>query len=122
MNCRVEAAASIRADPKLLDQLFVNLMKNATEHGRTDGLLSIEVGVDGPGFYIEDDGAGLPADPEQVFETGFTTKGDGTGIGLAIVRQVAEAHGWTVEATESDAGGARFVVEGVEFVDREDGD
>jgi len=122
VSCRVDADASIRADPKLLDQLFVNLMKNATEHGRTDGRLTIEVGVEGTGFYIEDDGVGLPADSDRVFETGFTTKGDGTGIGLAIVRQVAEAHGWTVEASESAAGGARFVVGGVEFVDREDGD
>ena len=122
VSLSVDDEASIRADPKLLDQLFVNLMKNATQHGRTDGPLTIEVGVDGSGFYIEDDGEGLPADSERVFETGFTTKGDGTGIGLAIVRQVAKAHGWTVEATESAAGGARFVVEGVEFVDREDGD
>ncbi|MFB6223316.1 MAG: ATP-binding protein [Haloarcula sp.] len=43
-----------------------------------------------------------------MFEHGYTTSEDGTGYGLAIVTEVAEAHNWTVTATESDDGGARF--------------
>ena len=42
------------------------------------------------------------------------TADDGTGLGLAIVRAVVEAHGWDIRATESDQGGARFEVTGVE--------
>ena len=62
------------------------------------------------GFAVADDGPGIPADDrDRVFESGYTT-GDGTGLGLAIVKTIAEAHGWTVSVTESDAGGARFVV------------
>ena len=66
------------------------------------------------GFYLEDDGPGIPpADRDAVFEWGYSSTPEGTGFGLAIVREVAEAHGWSVSATESDAGGARFEVTGV---------
>ena len=50
-----------------------------------------------------------------MFEPGHTTAETGTGFGLSIVRDVAEAHGWSVAVTESDDGGARFDVCGVEF-------
>jgi signal transduction histidine kinase len=43
-----------------------------------------------------------------VFESGETFSVDGTGFGLAIVEDIAEAHGWRVELAESDSGGARF--------------
>ncbi|TKX82824.1 HAMP domain-containing histidine kinase, partial [Halorubrum sp. SS5] len=46
---------------------------------------------------------------------GHTTSQSGTGFGLRIVEQVADAHGWSVRAVESDEGGARFEVTGVEF-------
>ena len=66
------------------------------------------------GFYVEDDGPGIPpGDRDTVFEWGYSSTLKGTGFGLAIVREVAEAHGWSVSATESDAGGARFEVTGV---------
>ncbi|MFC7225821.1 ATP-binding protein [Salinirubellus salinus] len=63
--------------------------------------------LDGGGFYVEDDGPGLPRE-ESVFASGVTTAADGTGLGLAIVKQVAEAHGWSVRAGEAPTGGARF--------------
>ena len=48
------------------------------------------------GFYAEDDGPGVPDDGrEQVFDVGNPTSGDGTGFGLAIGREGAEAHGWS---------------------------
>ena len=75
--------------------------------------LTITVSTLENGFAVSDDGVGIPAgDRESVFESGYTTIEDGTGFGLSIVAQIAEAHGWTVAATESDAGGARF-----EFLD-----
>ena len=65
---------------------------------------------EGDGFYVEDDGPGIPAgERERVFDHGYTT-GDGTGLGLAIVERVADAHGWSVRVGESEAGGARFEI------------
>jgi len=64
---------------------------------------------DGGGFYVADDGPGIPPDErDDVFEHGYTTDSGGTGLGLTIVERIADAHGWTVAATESEAGGARF--------------
>lgn len=58
---------------------------------------------------------GIPeADRETVFETGYSTLPDGTGFGLNIVKQIAEAHDWAVRITESEAGGARIELTGIE--------
>jgi hypothetical protein len=68
------------------------------------------------GFYVADDGPGIPpGERDRVFEPGHRTAETGTGFGLSIVRDVAEAHGWSVAVTESDDGGARFDACGVEF-------
>jgi signal transduction histidine kinase len=67
------------------------------------------------GFYVEDDGVGVQAEsPDRIFESGFSTAEYGTGLGLSIVEQVAQAHGWEIIVAESDAGGARFEITGVE--------
>jgi two-component system OmpR family sensor kinase len=64
----------------------------------------------GAGFYVADDGAGIPAsERERVFERGYSGDG-GLGVGLALVADIAAAHGWEVTAEESASGGARFVV------------
>jgi signal transduction histidine kinase len=69
------------------------------------------------GFYVADDGPGMPAEiREHAFDSEFTTSDDGLGIGLWVVREVASAHGWTVDVVESEGGGARFEFEGVELV------
>ncbi|MFW6000139.1 MAG: sensor histidine kinase, partial [Halorubrum sp.] len=91
---------------------------DSVEHGRdtTGEPLSVRVGAgtlrdDGEpvsGFYVEDDGAGLPEDADRVFESGFTTEESGTGLGLAISERIAEAHGWTARARDGADGGARF--------------
>ncbi|RNJ27447.1 sensor histidine kinase [Halosegnis longus] len=67
------------------------------------------------GFCVADDGPGIPEQSrERVTEQGFSTSDDGTGFGLAIVDSIAEAHGWSLTATESATGGARFEFTGVE--------
>jgi PAS domain S-box-containing protein len=138
---RVRTDRTLRADQGRLRQLFENLIRNSVEHGSTsnrtesgdsvergstnsrpeaDDAITITVGAlpRGDGFYVEDDGVGIPADErETVFDAGYSTAEEGTGFGLSIVTQVAEDHGWTVAAAEGDAGGARFEVTGVEFVD-----
>ena len=73
------------------------------------GTLQTPDGGTAAGFYVEDDGAGLPeGDVDRVFESGFTTDESGTGLGLAISKRIAEAHGWTVAARAGEDGGARF--------------
>ena len=127
----VVSSPTVEADPSRLRELLENLFRNSVEHGspdfdpgdlegaleegegRTDegSGITVRVGAldDREGFYVEDDGRGIPEDErEQVFESGYTTSEDGTGFGLAIVRTIAEAHDWSVELAESDAGGARF--------------
>lgn len=75
---------------------------------------------DGTGFYVEDDGIGIPeAERESVFESGYSTEPAGTGLGLAIVSEVVDAHGWDCALTTGTAGGARFEITGVEWVDAE---
>ncbi len=102
---------TVQADGTRLTQLFENLYRNSVEHGSTDGsavTVTVRPLDDGSGFYVADDGPGVPeAERERVFEFGHSGS-DGTGFGLAIVRGIAEAHGWRVSLTESESGGARF--------------
>ncbi|MFD1644379.1 hybrid sensor histidine kinase/response regulator [Haloarchaeobius litoreus] len=108
------------ADQGRLQQLLENLFANAVEHGSTGRSAAITVGEldDASGFYVADDGPGIPDEQRaQVFEPGFSTDEQGTGFGLAIVQQIARAHGWSVAATEADDGGARFEFTDVELVE-----
>ena len=110
----VDTDLRICADHGRLKQLLENVFRNAVDHGGSD--VSVGVGgSDGAGFFVADDGCGVPADRrEQVFERGDTTDDDGTGFGLAIVQEVAEAHSWSVTITDAESGGARVEVTGVE--------
>jgi len=105
----LEDPGTVEADEGRLRALLENLLVNAVEHAGPDATVRIGRTDDG-GFYLEDDGPGLPTDdPDRLFEYGYTDSEEGTGLGLAIVRRVAEAHDWTVSAAEGDAG-ARFEV------------
>ncbi|MFB6173794.1 MAG: PAS domain S-box protein [Halobacteriales archaeon] len=108
-----DATRTIRADPGRLKQLLENLFRNAVTHGGE--AVTVTIGDLDDGFYIADDGPGIPADGrEKVFETGYSTTDDGTGFGLNIVDEIAEAHGWEITLTDSEAGGARFEITDVE--------
>ncbi len=111
----VETDSTVDAEESRLRQLFENLFRNSVEHGGAD--VEITVGdIDG-GFYIEDDGPGIPSDEQDVvFETGHTTSKQGTGFGLSIVERVVEAHGWEIRVTEGTDGGARFEVTDIDSV------
>ena len=112
-SLRVETDRTVRADRSRLRQLFENLLRNAVDHAGAG--VSVAVGDLDDGFYVEDDGPGVPGDErEHVFETGYTTDPEGTGYGLSIVESVAEEHGWSVRVTEGTDGGARFEFTGVD--------
>jgi len=87
---------------------------DAVEHGGSE--VSIVVGAIEDGFFIADDGIGIPDDERDVvFERGYSTDDRGTGYGLAIVAEIADAHDWEIALAESESGGARFEITGVEF-------
>lgn len=111
-----DGTVPIRADEDRLPEVFENLFRNAIEHGGES--VTITVGRLEDGFYVADDGPGVPTEERsRVFESGFTTSEDGSGFGLAIVEQICAAHGWEIAVTESETGGARFEVSGVEPVE-----
>jgi signal transduction histidine kinase len=113
----VDTEGTIRADRDRLQQLLENLVRNSVEHGREDVTVTIGALADGSGFYVEDDGPGIPGDArERVFESGYSTAAQGTGFGLAIVSEIVDAHGWEVRITDSASGGARFEIAGVELL------
>ena len=102
----------LQADATRLRQLLENLFRNSVDHGGED--VTITVGTLADGFYVADDGPGIPeAERDQVFESGYSTNRDGTGFGLAIVEEIAAGHGWEITVTEGVEGGARFEVTGV---------
>lgn len=75
--------------------------------------MTIRVGPldDVAGFYVADDGRGIPEDDrETVLEHGYSTAEEGTGLGLSIVTRIVDAHGWEIDVTESTSGGARFEI------------
>ncbi|MFC7325293.1 sensor histidine kinase [Halorubrum rutilum] len=110
---RLEACATIRADESRVRQLFENLFRNSVEH--VGPAVTVTVGDLDGGFYVEDDGPGIPPDErDDVFETGHTTSDEGTGFGLSIAERVAESHGWEIRVVDGAGGGARFEVTGVE--------
>ncbi|TKX67571.1 PAS domain-containing protein [Halorubrum sp. SP9] len=109
----VETEREVLADPDRLRNLFENLMRNAVDHAGSD--VSLRVGDLPDGFFVEDDGPGIdPAVADSLFEPGESGTAGNTGFGLAIVKEIATAHGWTVEATTGEDGGARFEVRGID--------
>ena len=129
-----EATSAVEADPERLRTLFENLFTNSVEHGLTNSRaeaedsvehgsdpddatgaddatgtaddLTVSVGSLPDGFYVADDGTGFEIDPEAATEYGRSSTSDGTGFGLAIVREIATAHGWELSIHGDD--GVRF--------------
>src|SRR5206468_1204478 len=96
-----------------LRRAFANLLRNAAEAMGGRGSIEIAVSRDGAGLAvtIADHGAGIPDDLRQrVFEPYFTTKHDGTGLGLALVLQTIEAHNGSITVAETPGGGATFSI------------
>jgi PAS domain S-box-containing protein len=110
----VETERSVRADPDRLRQLVINLLSNALDHCGPDVTVRVGDLPDDEGFYVADDGPGVPEDdPTGVLEAGYSTAQRSPGLGLSVVTQVADAHDWEVRVTDGDEG-ARFEVAGVD--------
>jgi PAS domain S-box-containing protein len=105
----VETAATVEVDPPRMQEVLEHLFRNAIEYGGED--VTVTVGDLDDGFYVADDGPGIPDDHyDAVFQPGYSTRSDSTGFGLDIIRSIVEAHGWDISATESEDGGARFEI------------
>src|SRR6185312_1119084 len=109
MAVQVEAGASlpVLADPDQLEQALINLLRNAVEASLPGGQVLMRWRGEGERALIEilDDGPGLPGS-DILFVPFFTTKPGGSGIGLALVRQIAEAHEGGVSLSARDGAGA----------------
>lgn len=116
IDVEAPAGLAVRADPGLLRQILVNLISNSIiafegkpgtvflgAEDRQNGRVRITVGDDGPGFDVDT----LP----RVFEPLFTTRAKGTGLGLAMVKNVMDRHGGLVQAANRKEGGALIALE-----------
>lgn len=113
LDLEMPAGTLVNAPAASLRPLLENLFKNALVHGRVDDQdsLTVTVGTIDGGFYVADDGPGIPeSERRQIFDEGYSSADGRTGDGLAIVADIADANDWTVSITDSDSGGARFEI------------
>jgi two-component system sensor histidine kinase TctE len=111
-----DSPVRITGDDRLLSELLSNLIDNALRYSKPAGRVSVivEAGPQ-PKLAVQDDGPGIPEDERvRIFERFYRmpgSDGEGCGLGLAIVEEIARLHGSTVEvSTGSDARGSRFTV------------
>jgi PAS domain S-box-containing protein len=111
-----EKLPAVEGDPVQIEQVLINLISNAFDAMRDTPVINrkVEIVTDRNAdetvcVSVRDRGAGIRDElRERLFEQFFTTKAEGLGMGLAIVRSIIEAHGGKIEAENVDGGGARF--------------
>ena len=120
LRLQVHSDVVVPADSGALRQILLNLLDNAVKYGRTDQVVT--VGVNGVGtnavITVDDEGPGVPAEarariwaPYSRLASASSSAVAGTGIGLAVVRELIALHGGLVRVEDAPGGGARFVVE-----------
>src|SRR5262249_27177453 len=120
-SCKIELVLTpdlpaVEGDPTQIQQVLINLVHNAFDANRNAPpnrrVVDIATGYNGDrtvGVAVRDYGSGISETTrDRLFEQFFTTKDDGLGMGLAIVRSIIEAHGGSVAAENANEGGARF--------------
>lgn len=113
----VECLPQINGDRVQLQQLLLNLVVNAADAMASNApgtrrlYLKTEFDSDLVRVSVRDEGVGLPADPERLFEPFFSTKPHGLGMGLTICRSIAKAHRGSLQARPYPGGGAVFILE-----------
>lgn len=105
--------AMVYADPSQLRQLIWNLVRNAVQASGSGDVVT--VGVEEQGntvlLSVEDEGEGIePGTSDRIFDAFFTTRSHGTGVGLAVVKRIADDHGFSVEVRSVSGRGAIFRV------------
>jgi signal transduction histidine kinase len=113
LNVDVSHAVNVQADYNQMTQVIMNLLMNAIQVLPQGGqvLVSISESSNQVTLSIADDGAGISAENEpQIFEPFFTQRAGGVGLGLAVVRQIVQAHGGEIHYQTSRFGGADFII------------
>lgn len=108
-----DALPEIQADPDRLAQVLLNLYLNAIQAIGQHGVISVTASESGAGVKISvtDSGKGIAADHlEAIFTPYFTTKAEGTGLGLAVVHNIVEQHGGTIQVVSQEGKGATFTL------------
>jgi signal transduction histidine kinase len=109
----VSGQGGVEGHPQKLRQIVDNLVRNAAEATGAGACVDVRIEADARGarIAIQDSGPGLtPEAHAKLFEPFFTTKAAGTGLGLAVSRAIARAHGGEIEAESPPGGGAKFTV------------
>jgi nitrogen fixation/metabolism regulation signal transduction histidine kinase len=106
---------TVEVDEKMIEQVLINLLKNAMEagEGRDDFRISIRAREEKANVKIEvtDNGPGIsPEVIENIFVPFYTTKKEGSGIGLSLSRQIIRKHGGNLEVTSKEGEGATFLI------------
>ncbi|MEM8747239.1 MAG: ATP-binding protein [Actinomycetota bacterium] len=111
------SAARVHGDPGELARMIGHLLDNAARHAETSVVVTLSTAGGTARLIVDDDGPGVPPDRrEQIFERfarlddARTRDRGGAGLGLAVVRGIAERHGGSVGVDRAPLGGARFVV------------
>ncbi|SDE06166.1 sensor histidine kinase [Kordiimonas lacus] len=106
----------VTADRDMIEQILINMLQNAEQAltGLEDATVWMSARLNRRGHIVielSDNGPGVPADiAKKIFVPFFTTKREGSGVGLALTRQVMIAHGGSVSLDEREGGGARFTL------------
>lgn len=103
----------IKCYPNMLNQVFMNILVNATQAIETSGIITIDTKYENDNLIvkIKDNGCGIK-EPEKIFFAGYTTKGVGvgTGLGLAISQKIIEKHNGKIEVFTEIGNGSEFII------------
>ncbi len=109
VSSAIPRGLTVRADHDALKHVIFNLLHNALEASPEEGEVRCSAEREGSAVSvsIDDQGAGLAAPPAECFRPFFTTKQNGTGLGLTVCQKIARAHGGVVELKNREGGGCR---------------
>jgi len=120
VRVEIQDAADALVDPAAFRQILLNLLDNAVKYGRADQTIAVGIARRGDAAraLVADQGPGVPPDargrifaPYSRLVTASSSAVAGTGIGLAVVRELVRLHGGSIRVEDAPGGGASFVVE-----------
>lgn len=110
LDVRTRPGSSVKGDPNRFEQVVRNLVINAMQACGRGG--RVTVSMDSEGLRVSDTGPGIdPSTLDKLFTPFFTTKPQGTGLGLSTVKKIVDAHGWDVHVESAPGRGTTFSLE-----------